>query len=103
MKLIKHAALCLPLLLSACNYSAPHPISDNERVNHVLTRAAWDFQCQSSDLTLVRSNNYTFDVSGCDKEATYVLRNCDTTSLTGSKCKAVLDSEIKVNTVRGYP
>jgi hypothetical protein len=86
MRSFLFASLALTLGLGACMQAAT--------TSQLQTRAAFDLQCNQSQVQVVDIDGRTRGVRGCDRQATYV-ESCDGPRENAStQCTWVLNGEV---------
>ena len=84
-------------LISGTSSCAFLPGFANEEVRNerVTDKAAWDLECEKSELKVTKISETSYGVEGCGKRASYIMSQCSSGILSGyyaSVCTAILNS-----------
>ena len=84
-------------MLTSCMGMLPGIVKEEDRVQKVTEKAAWDLECGKEKLNIIKINDTSYGAEGCGKKASYVMDKCTSNAMGGywaSVCTAVLNSEI---------
>ena len=94
MKIKQMHGLIAAFVLSACSH-APFMATEHVRENLVRDKASFDLNCERQEIAVTRINDSSYGAKGCNKQASYVLLNCQSDLVSGnfaSECQIVLES-----------